>query len=196
MTGLIEYLSHKREAFRILRQRVLGPSYTPVPVHARVTVEGRSGVRRIRLRDHQMLADSPPDFVGYDLGPGSPELALGALGSCLAHSWLIQAAVQGVPLRALEVEVTGQIDQRAGEAGHETTPREPHGIAYTVRVATDAQQSSVAALQEAVDRLCPVLNLLRNPQPITSSVQRVATASQAIESRPAEERTLSHEGVA
>ena len=187
MTTLAEYLTHKREAFRALRQRVLSPGYEPVAIRARVTAEGRSGVRRVRMRDHQVLTDSPRDFVGYDLGPSSPELALGALGSCLTHSYLIQAAVQGVTLDSLEVEVTGQIDQRAGEVGYEGVPREPHGIAYTVHLGTDAPNEAVDALHKAVSRLCPVLNLLRNPQIVAGPVRRAA---------PAAARALSPEGVA
>lgn len=188
MNKLAEYLTLKRTAFLALRARVLGPGYEPTQVQARVTAEGRSGIRRIRLRDHQVLTDSPRDFVGYDLGPSAPELALGALGSCLTHSYLIQAAVQGVALDSLEVEVTGQVDQRAGEAGHEGTPREPHGIDYTVHIGTSAPDEAIAALHEAVERLCPVLNLLRNPQTLQGSVRRVATASPA--------RARSPEGVA
>ena len=189
MTTLAEYLTHKRDAFHALRRRVLSPGYEPTALRARVTAEGRSGVRRIRLRDHQVLTDSPRDFVGYDLGPSSPELALGALGSCLTHSYLIQAAVQGVTLDSLEVEVTGQMDQRAGEAGYEAVPREPHGIAYTVHLGTSAPDEAVAKLHEAVERLCPVLNLLRNPQPVAGEVRRVGPATQ-------DERVLSPEGVA
>ena len=189
MTTLAEYLTHKRDAFRALRQRALSPGYEPIALRAHVTAEGRSGVRRIRLRDHQVLTDSPRDFVGYDLGPSSPELALGALGSCLTHSYLIQAAVQGVTLDSLEVEVTGQIDQRAGEAGYEAVPREPHGIAYTVHLGTSAPDEAVAKLHEAVERLCPVLNLLRNPQSVAGGVRRIGPA-------PQDQRVRSPEGVA
>ena len=187
MTTLAEYLTHKRDAFRALRSRVLSLGYEPIALRAQVTAEGRSGVRRIRLRDHQVLTDSPHDFVGYDLGPSSPELALGALGSCLTHSYLIQAAAQGVALDSLEVEVTGQIDQRAGEAGYEAVPREPHGISYTVHLGTSASDEAVDQLHDAVERLCPVLNLLRNPQAISGPVRQTAS--------PADARALSPEGV-
>ncbi len=122
MTDLNEYLGQKRPAFRALKAAAAKPDYAPTPLRARVTAEGRSGIRRIRIRDFQVLSDSPPSFVGYDIGPSSPELALGALGSCVTHSFLIQAAVHELPLDNLEVEVTGRIDARAGIAGHEDSP--------------------------------------------------------------------------
>ena len=172
MTTLNEYLGLKRPAFAALKERARAPGYEPATLRAAVTVEGRSGVRRIRVRDFQVLTDSPRDFVGYDLGPGSPELALGALGSCLAHSWLIQAAVHGLPLGSVEVEVAGRMDLRAGEPGHEQVPPEPHGIGFTVRLGTSAAEAEVAAVQAAVERTCPIVNLLRRPQPIEARVER------------------------
>ncbi len=89
MSTLIEYLAQKRQALLDRRRRIADGSLGPVPLKARATAEGRSGVRRIRVRDFQVVTDSPPDFAGYDLGPSSPELVLGALGSCLNHSYLI-----------------------------------------------------------------------------------------------------------
>lgn len=114
MTDLLEYLVHKKAAFGRLKARARAPDYAPVRIGARVTAEGRSGIRRISVRGFQILSDSPPDFVGYDLGPSSPEIALGALGSCLTHTWLIQSAIHGLPLDGLSVEVTGQLDLRTG----------------------------------------------------------------------------------
>ena len=92
MGALDDYLLQKRVALQWIKQEAAAASYQPLPIRAHVTVEGRSGVRRIRVRDFQVISDSPAAFAGHDLGPSSPELALGALGSCLAHSWPIQAA--------------------------------------------------------------------------------------------------------
>ncbi|MEJ1976382.1 MAG: OsmC family protein [Acetobacteraceae bacterium] len=122
----------------------LAPGYEPTPLRAQVTAEGRSGVRRIRVRDFQVLTDSPPSLVGYDLGPSSPELALGALGSCLTHSYLIQAALLGVPVTTLAVEVTGQIDARAGQPGYADIPVYPHDLAYTVQIDSPASDQDLA----------------------------------------------------
>jgi uncharacterized OsmC-like protein len=141
------------------------------PLAARVSVEGRSGVRRIRIRDHQIVTDSGPDFAGYDLGPSSPELQLGVLGSCLAHSYLIQAARLGVPVETIAVDLSGQLDARAGAPGHETVPVSPHALAYTVRIVSPAAPEAVARLEAEVARACPILNLLKAPQDIHGTVE-------------------------
>ena len=98
MSTLREYLSQKRAALLACREAAKANGQGSHKLQAKVTAEGRSGVRRIRIRDFQILSDSPPDFAGYNLGPGSPELQLGVLGSCLTHIFLIQAADRQVPL--------------------------------------------------------------------------------------------------
>lgn len=137
---------------------------------AEVKAEGRSGIRHIRIREHHVLSDSPYDFAGYNLGPSSPELQLGVLGSCLTHIFLIQAAISGVPLEELSVEVTGQIDPRGGTPGHDDVPVYPQHIGYTVQIRSSASETVLAELHRVVERVCPILNLLVNPQQITGTL--------------------------
>jgi uncharacterized OsmC-like protein len=175
MSTLREYLQQKRAAILARRAKVADEPPTPHTLSARVKAEGRSGVRRIRIRDFQVISDSGPDFAGYDLGPSSPELQLGVLGSCLTHVFLIQAADLEVPLDSLEVEITAQMDPRAGRPGFESIPVYPHNIAYTVHLESPASSEAIAELHAAVERTCPILNLLLNPQQITGTIdhQRV-----------------------
>jgi uncharacterized OsmC-like protein len=172
MSTLREYLVQKREAIVTRRAKVAagdGPA-APLTLAAHVKAEGRSGVRRIRIRDFQILADTPEDFAGFNFGPGSPELQLGVLGSCLTHIFLIQAADREVPLDSLEVDVTAEIDYRAGQSGFENVPVYPHNIRYTVNIESPASDIEIAELHKAVERVCPILNLLTNPQPVTGNV--------------------------
>jgi uncharacterized OsmC-like protein len=170
MSELDDYLRIKKPALDRIKAAAVAPGYAPQPLQAKVTAEGRSGIRRIRIRDFQVITDSPPSFVGFDLGPSSPELVLGALGSCLNHSFLIQAAAHGLKLDALEVEVTGQIDQRAGTPGNDGIPFHPHRIAYVFHVTSPASAEEIETVRAAVERSCPILNLIRRPQEITASL--------------------------
>jgi uncharacterized OsmC-like protein len=144
---------------------------------AKATAEGRSGVRRIRIRDFQIITDSPPDFAGYDLGPSSPELVLGGLASCLNHSYLIQAAALEVPIESIEVE--GTIDPRAGSPGYETIPVYPQNIVYVVRIDGPASAAEIQTLRDNVEKFCPILNLLRQPQTIEGRLDLRSTAPAA-----------------
>jgi uncharacterized OsmC-like protein len=180
MSGLRDYLAEKRQALARRRARAEATGGgEPARLQARVRAEGRSGVRRIRIRDFQVISDSDQDFAGHDLGPSSPELQLGVLGSCLTHVLLIQAADRGVPLDSLEVEVSAQMDPRAGRPGHEHIPVYPHQISYTVQVQSPASAEEIAALHAAVERACPILNLLLNPQSITGTIVHQAATPAA-----------------
>ena len=52
----------------------------PTVLSASVKAEGRSGVRRIRIRDFQIISDSGPDFAGYNSGPFVSRAAAGRAG--------------------------------------------------------------------------------------------------------------------
>ena len=181
MSFLRDYLVQKRQALLERRARIAEGKLGPAPLQAKVTAEGRSGVRRIRIRNFQIISDSPPDFAGYNLGPSSPELQLGVLGSCLNHSYLIQAAALEVPFDSIEVEVEAFIDPRAGSPGFEGVPVYPQNIRYTVRIESPASSDEIEALRSKVEKACPILNLLRNPQSIDGRIERVPALAAAAE---------------
>lgn len=178
MSNLREYLQQKREAWLVRLGRD-PQTVTPLVLRAQATAEGRSGVRRIRIRDHQVISDSPDDFAGYDLGPSSPELLLGALSSCLTHIFLIQAAELQIPLDRLEVEIEADQDPRGGRPGYEAVPFYPHNIRYTVHVSSPADPDEIKALHDAVEHWCPILNLLRMPQDLTGRIVHTPTRSES-----------------
>jgi uncharacterized OsmC-like protein len=177
VSTLNDYLDEKRLALAARQERLEAGDVAPHILHASVRAEGRSGVRRIRIRDFQLISDSGPDFAGYNLGPSSPELQLGVLGSCLTHVFLIHAARLGVPLESLEVEVSGTMDPRAGRAGFEDVPLYPHDLRYAVRVVSPAAPEGIAELHQAVERSCPILNLLLKPQTIHGVVEHTQPVS-------------------
>jgi uncharacterized OsmC-like protein len=107
------------------------------------------------------------------------------LGTCVTHIFLIQAAERQVPLESLEVEVTGIIDPRGGKPGHELTPIWPHEIGFTVHIDSPASRAEIDALFEAVERNCPILNLLRNPQTIRAEVRHVDSRAEAANTQKA-----------
>jgi uncharacterized OsmC-like protein len=171
MSNLNEYLHQKRSAVFDYEERISQDGIQPSPLSAIVTAEGRSGVRRIRIRQHQILSDSSFEFAGYDLGPNSPELQMGVIGSCITHVFLIYAARRQIPLESLEVEVHAQLDPRGGKPNYESIPVYPFDISYTVHVVSSAESKAIECLFSEVEQNCPILNLIRNSQVINGSVQ-------------------------
>ncbi|TNM61654.1 OsmC family protein [Aliirhizobium smilacinae] len=179
MSALKEYLAQKRAALLQRRVRIKSGELGVATLKASASAEGRSGVRRIRIRDFQVVSDSPPDFAGYNLGPSSPELLVGALSSCLTHTWLIQAADQQIALEELHAEVSAKIDPRGGSDGHEDIPIYPHDFDYTVSLISDASPEEIARVAEAVEKACPILNLLKRATNVTGRVDHQLPASKA-----------------
>ncbi|MDR1369698.1 MAG: OsmC family protein [Dysgonamonadaceae bacterium] len=119
----------------------------PIRLEVRTTAEQRSGVRRIRIRGHQIISDSDYAFAGYSLGPGSPESSLTAIASDLADSYLSQAALKGVRIDSLGVSITSRPDS----VRPEKRIVHPHNLFYTIYVqspATDEQLEEVRILAE------------------------------------------------
>jgi uncharacterized OsmC-like protein len=170
---LPEYLERKRELVEAYRAQLRGPDAAPNPLRATVAVAAGSGVRPIRIRDHLVISDAGAALGGYGLGPSAPELLLGALASCIAHSALVIAADRGVAFDQLEVEVTGQLDYRGTLGISDDAPVPPTDLAYTLRFAGPVSDEEVAAIQADIARLCPVLLALTRPTSVTGRAERL-----------------------
>ncbi len=152
-----------------LTMATAAPVAGPRTVAARVRAEGCSGIQTIHIREFHLLSDGDPACAGFHVGPTSPELQLGALGSSLTDTFLNQAAEQGVPVDRIEVEITGTVDLRSTSRG-EPACQCPQDIRYTVHLRSSAPADQIAALHAAVERVCPVLNLLVRPQAIQGRI--------------------------
>jgi hypothetical protein len=71
------------------------------------------------------------------------------------------------------------MDGRAGSPGYEDTPVYPHNITYTVNLVSDSPDGRIQDLWAAVERTCPVLNLIQRPQTVRGAV--VVTAPKRLE---------------
>ncbi|MGH3641720.1 MAG: OsmC family protein [Mycobacterium sp.] len=156
-----------------------GGATAPLTVSARVEVAGASGIRRIHIREHTVISDSSTDYAGFDLGPTSPELQLGVLGSCLAHTLLIHAAAWDVVLDTVDVQVSAQLDPRGGIDGFDDAPKQPTDLRYLLRVTSPEPAETIERLVAHVDAVCPVLNLLRAPTEIRGELDLVASGAVA-----------------
>lgn len=168
-----EYLPAKRAARARLVDRVCGGDTAPVSVGATVEVAGASGIRQIRIRQHTVLSDSSAEYAGFDLGPTSPELQLGVLGSCIAHTLLIHAAAQELVLDAVRVQVSAQLDPRGGVEGFDDAAKQPTDLHYTLHITSPESAEAIETLVAHVDAVCPVLNLLRAPATVSGGLEHV-----------------------
>ncbi len=167
MPELYGYLQRKSE---VLAQRRADFSAAPekaiVPLTATSWVAGGTGARPTRMGATTFVTDSAPSLAGHALGPTAPEMLLGALASCLVHTYLIQAALLNIPLEHVEVDVEGRLDM-AGVVGLPSdAPPCMEDIRYRARLASTAEPADLERMHAAVEESCPVLNTLRRAVPV------------------------------
>ncbi len=168
----------------------------PLKLTARVTAESRSGVRRLRIRNFQLLSDGPRSVAEFNLGPGSWPTVVGVLGSAVAQDFLIQAALKGIPLDALEVVFTSR-PGAAPSPRRGATVTYPRNLIYTAYVVSPATDAQLEELRRTVEQASPVLNLVSQPQTIEhgklfytrTSSKREARTLQGLREFLAEKRT-------
>lgn len=168
--SLRQYLLNKTAAMRAAAKRLGSGNGARETIAAECSASDVTGVRRIKIRDFQLISDSGPAFGGFSLGPSSPELLLGVLASCLTHTYLIGAATLGVPLDNVHVRFEAE-NNDAAFLGLETSDLPyPTGIRAVVHIESTAEDRQLAALHEFAARSCPLTKLVREPAPVTISV--------------------------
>lgn len=167
MAQLDDYLQRKSNVLAARRVELeAAPDKALVSISATSRVAGNTGLRPVQMGGHSVLTDSAPGLAGHSLGPSSPEMVLGALASCLVHTYLLQAALLGIALDEVDVEVSGGLDMTrvVGLASDKTVALEELKFSPTVR--TPASAADVERLHKAVEETCAVLNTLRQPMTV------------------------------
>jgi uncharacterized OsmC-like protein len=138
--------------------------------HSRTTIEGFYGAGQedtSRAEPFVLEGDEPPVLLGENRAPNAVETVLHALASCLAVGFVYNAAAQGIDVRSLEFDLEGDLDLH-GFLGLSSDVRPGYeGIRLTYRVDCDAPPEKVDELCAYVQRTSPVLDILRNPVPVT-----------------------------
>jgi len=63
-----------------------------------------------RQKPFKVEGDHPPELLGKNKGPTSVELALAALGHCIAAGFAIYGSHMGIPVKSSIVDIEGDID--------------------------------------------------------------------------------------
>lgn len=164
MEKLTSYLERKAEA---VAQRQAdfraNPEKAITTLTATSRVAGITGARPTRMGDTVIISDSGPGLAGHALGPTAPELLLGALASCLVHTYLLQAVLLSIPIDQVEVTTSGTLDYGVVVGLPSDQPSRMENVTYTAVVESEATPEQVEQLHAAVEASCPVLNTLRLP---------------------------------
>lgn len=122
--------------------------------------------------DHQpVVVDEPLALFGQNTAPAPGEIALSALGGCLAVGITAVATWKQVKLSRLELFLEGDIGNPAawGAGGAQMQPKDMGFQAVRVKVLIegDAPREQLDEIVQHANFYSPVANTIRNPVPFT-----------------------------
>jgi uncharacterized OsmC-like protein len=141
--------------------------------HSRTSIQGFYGAGQedtSRSRPFIVEGDEPPVLLGGNAGANAVEAVLHALASCLAVGFIYNAAAQGINVESLSFDLEGDLDLRAFLGLSEEVRPGYSGIRLTYRVKSDAPREKIVDLCDYVQKTSPVMDILRNPVPVTVSL--------------------------
>jgi uncharacterized OsmC-like protein len=142
--------------------------------HSRTIIQGFYGAGQedsSRDKPFVLEGDEPPVLLGANAGPNAVEAVLHALASCLAVGFVYNAAAQGIKIESLEFDLDGDLDLHAFLGLSDQVRPGYQNIRLSYRVKSDAPREKIVALCDYVQKTSPVLDIIRNPVPVTVSLK-------------------------
>ncbi|HVW34841.1 MAG TPA: OsmC family protein, partial [Acidimicrobiia bacterium] len=120
---------------------------------------------------HTFKVDEPEILGGTDLAANPVQLVLASLGACQAITYRVWAAKLGIALDGVEARVEGDLDLR-GFFGLDDSVRPGYTrIRVFVTLRGPEAPERYDELVAAVNRHCPVLDIVANPVPVDRTVK-------------------------
>ncbi len=117
-----------------------------------------------------LFVDEPLDLGGEDSSASPMELLLVALGTCQEVIFSAYAAVMGIPLDTVSVNVKGFADIRGMLAMDESIASGYQRVTYEALIESSADRERIRKLVGMVEAHCPLLDTLRRPIEVMGSV--------------------------
>lgn len=172
MADIAQFLSRKSI---VLAQRradyQADPKAAVIALSARSVLSHETFARPTTMGDTTIISDSKPGLGGSALGPSAPEMLLGALASCLLHTYLLQAVLLNIPLTDASVDVRGELDMSGVVGLPYDQPPQMSNITYVAHVVSPASAEAIARLHAVVEETCPVLNTITRPTAVRRATE-------------------------
>ena len=160
--GLAEHLRDKGAAMRAAAGRRPASEDWDEEIGAVCVADDATGVRKVRVGDWSLVGDGGPDIGGFGLGPSSPELFCAVISTCLTHTILCIAALDGLELDKVEVSVTARNNDARFFGVQTDAPAVPYDLTATVDLRGPLTAEAAEALLATADGRCPMLQLVRS----------------------------------
>src|SRR5271157_1049454 len=146
------------------------------PVKAQVKFQAETkwincAYSKTKIRNFTVEGDEPISYLGSNRVPNPVETILAALGSCLVIGFAYNAAARGINLESLDISLEGNLDLQ-GFLGISDNVRPGYqNIKIACKVKSDASWDKLEELFKHVQRTSPALDIIRNAEPITITIE-------------------------
>ncbi len=152
------------------------PARAVVNFHVRTALV-QGVLAKAQARQFSFAIDEPESLGGSDIAPNPVEYVLAALGACQEIVYAAYAAVQGLKLDAVRVDVKGPIDLQGLFGLKDGVAPGFREISYTTVIESPEDREDIEALVRTVEARCPVLDTLVNPVKVTGKVEIRSTVA-------------------
>lgn len=129
-------------------------------------------------RDFTLMADEPEMLCGTNTAANPVEMVLQSYGACLTIGYVMNAAVRGIKIHDLKIDLEGEIDL-PGFLGLEP-PEKYHmdklpgfkTVTAKVKIESDADAQTIKQLHEHVVRTSPVGLTLSRPVKVEARLEQ------------------------
>lgn len=130
-----------------------------------------------KIRDHTIHMNEPEALGGTDTAPNMVETVLAAYGSCLTVGYTLNAALRGIEIRDLRIELDGDLHLAGFFGLSNEVPAGFSDIRAQVYLDADADPEQLQALHEHVLKTSPVGSILAEPLNVSTELATPQTAA-------------------
>lgn len=142
--------------------------------HSKTTIQSFYGAGQedtSRSKPFEMEGDEPPVLLGENHAPNAVESVLHALASCISVGFIYNAAARNINVESLEMDLEGDLDLHSF-LGLDGKRPGYENIKLTYSVKSDAPEEKLEKLCEYVQETSPVLDIIRNPVPVSFKMEK------------------------
>jgi uncharacterized OsmC-like protein len=138
--------------------------------HNRASINGYYGAKQEFSRPEPFVidADEPPVLAGTDLGANPVEHLLRALAGCMMTTMVYHAALRGITIEELDMDLEGDLDLRGFLGLSDDVRKGYENIRVNFRVKTDEQDLNRL---KALSRLSPVYDVTTKGTNVDISIE-------------------------
>lgn len=166
--GFRDLLTRRQKAVAAFRS-IPTEALQPITIKAFAVAEQRAGTRHVIIREHQYLNDSGYNNGGFDLGIGTPDHVAAAIAGDLIDSYLTQAAIQGIAIDSLAINIK-QTKQSIKD----------WGLDYTIFIDSPASDDTLEQLRQLAEQHSPLYQFSIRAHKINTVVEYSKSADSLV----------------